>query len=301
MWLHVMITPQTKVEELEVTVRGKQDEIKQLASELDRQPPSSLPQQSSQPPPPPPPPSSSARDVSLQTSFSPSPEKPEPSPAPPPSTTDSAAHSATGSKGIKSSLGERRCKSAGRARRIKSPVKRSGALGSGEADVSLDNEMRLVGVELTDSYDSSEGVGFSDTNLDGSSVLLSLDEEGARRELAAGGGRGVSESPQLAWMEGERLGESGETRSEGHGERGRTVGDEEVGSGGSRDITRGSGDLGVGVVREPGEGRAEEGVEGGLQMTELEALARPDEPVSSSSSSDTDLTITHNRPGLIQA
>ena len=35
-------------------------------------------------------------------------------------------------------------------------------------------------------------------------------------------------------------------------------------------------------------------------MTELEALAKPEELVSSSGSSDTDLTITHSGTGLIE-
>ena len=33
-------------------------------------------------------------------------------------------------------------------------------------DTSLDSEMRVAGVEMIDPYDSSEGVGFSDSNLD---------------------------------------------------------------------------------------------------------------------------------------
>ena len=236
-----------------MSLRGKQDQIKQLASELDRQPSSSSHPPHPHPPPPPPP---SACDVSLQTSLSlSSPEKPvlssNPTFAPPPvSDTNVAPPSgATGCKGVNNITSERRVKSAGRSRRVKSPVKRAGASGSGEVDISLDNEMRLVGVELTDSYDSSEGVWFSDTNLDGSSVLMSLDEEGGggRREGAGGGGegvRGTTGSPQLAWVEGERLPAS-DAGSEAHGERGRTVGGEEAGSG-SRDLIRRSGDLAMG-------------------------------------------------------
>ncbi len=63
--------------------------------------------------------------------------------------------------------------------RIRSPVKRglrvtSPKTSSGDLlDSSLDNEMRAVGVEFNDSFDSSEGVAFSDSNLDAS--MLSSD------------------------------------------------------------------------------------------------------------------------------
>ena len=296
-YIIMQLSPQGKVEELEVSLRGKQDQIKQLASELDQQPPPSHP-------PPPPSSSSACDDIPLQTSL---PEKPTPSsdpisvPPPPPSTSEPivpAPSGTTSSRGVKNITSEQRVKSAGRSRRVKSPVKRAGSRD--QADVSLDNEMRLVGVEMTDSYDSSEGIGFSDTNLDGSSALLSLDEEGGgRREGGGEGGRGISESPHLAWVEEERLPAS-DDGSEGHGERGRAVGGEEVGSG-SHDITSGSGDpVDEGGVGESGEGREGEGEgEGGLQVTDLEALAKPEELVSSSGSSDTDLTLTHNRPGLL--
>lgn len=51
--------------------------------------------------------------------------------------------------------------------RVRSPVKRGLKTSSGELlDSSLDNEMRAVGIEFNDSFDSSEGVGFSDSNLD---------------------------------------------------------------------------------------------------------------------------------------
>lgn len=56
--------------------------------------------------------------------------------------------------------------------RIKSPIRRglrshSPRTSSGDLlDSSLDNEMRAAGIDVNDSFDSSEGVGFSDTNLD---------------------------------------------------------------------------------------------------------------------------------------
>ena len=71
---------------------------------------------------------------------------------------------------------ERRVKSAKRERG-KSPTKRIG--GVVEANTSLDNEMRSAGFDMADSYDSSECVTFSDTNLEGSS-LLSFEEEGGK-------------------------------------------------------------------------------------------------------------------------
>ena len=176
---------QGKVAELEEEVREKQLQIRQLATELDQQQPAA------------------ASDVGLQTSFNASPEKTSPShetlspqstkesPSsrtqshPPP--TSVAPSTSASDRRVKSSdrpsnTGERRVKSAGKSRRIKSPSKRTSATGSGgveDADVSLDNEMRLAGYDLTDPYDSSEGVAFSDTNLDGSS-MLSFDDEGTR-------------------------------------------------------------------------------------------------------------------------
>lgn len=72
--------------------------------------------------------------------------------------------------------------------RIRSPVRRglrshSPKTSSGDLlDSSLDNEMRAAGVDVNDSFDSSEGVGFSDTNLDTSVVesdhSLVIKEEG---------------------------------------------------------------------------------------------------------------------------
>ena len=176
---------QGKVAELEAEVREKQLQIRQLATELDQQQPAA------------------ASDVGLQTSFNASPEKTSPShptlspqstkesPSsrtqshPPPTSvapSTSASDRRVKSPDRPSNAGERRVKSAGKSRRIKSPSKRTSATGSGcveDADVSLDNEMRLAGYDLTDPYDSSEGVAFSDTNLDGSS-MLSFDDEGTR-------------------------------------------------------------------------------------------------------------------------
>lgn len=72
--------------------------------------------------------------------------------------------------------------------RIRSPVRRnlrphSPRTSSGDLlDSSLDNEMRAAGVDVNDSYDSSEGVGFSDTNLDvsvlGSDLSMAREEGG---------------------------------------------------------------------------------------------------------------------------
>ena len=73
--------------------------------------------------------------------------------------------------------------------RIRSPVRRglrshSPRTSSGDLmDSSLDNEMRAVGVDVNDSYDSSEGIGFSDTNVEssvlGSDHSLVIKEEGS--------------------------------------------------------------------------------------------------------------------------
>ena len=61
----------------------------------------------------------------------------------------------------------------GGRRRVKSPVHREASkipIGNsrsgGELDVSLENEMRAAGIEVNDSFDSSEGIGFSETTLD---------------------------------------------------------------------------------------------------------------------------------------
>ena len=251
---------QAKVEELEEALRGKQDQIKQLASELDSQPPPpSLP--THQPPPP-------SHDVSLQTSFdSPSPQKPSPEKPSDTSHPTPALPAVGGPNRVKdrpSSSGERRVKSAGRSRRVRSPVKRSDA---GEADTSLDNEMRELGFELTDSYDSSEGVGFSDTNLEGSSALL-LDDEGAGH--VAGGDGGLQ---KLAWVveEGRPAGdgeEEEESRRENRAESG--------------DATSRSPDLAVGA--EPGDG---------VRVGEVVKTEGVEEEIGATSGPlDTDLTVT---------
>lgn len=69
--------------------------------------------------------------------------------------------------------------------RIRSPVRRglrshSPKTSSGDLmDTSLDNEMRAAGVDFNDSFDSSEGVGFSDTSALGSEHSLATREEGS--------------------------------------------------------------------------------------------------------------------------
>ena len=189
------------MDELEEALREKQAEIRRLASELDQQ--QRVPQSS--------PPLHPMCDVSLQTNLSPSPQIqklgnitlsaaiPPSHPPPPASSCDRSV------KDRPSSAGERRVKSAGKSRRLKSPVKRSS--GAGEADESLDNEMRLAGYELTDPYDSSEAPGFSDTNLDGSSIL-SMEEvaEGARGDLEAEGVGVIKRPPFEATSDLHRLG-----------------------------------------------------------------------------------------------
>ena len=218
---------QSKVSVLEDTLRDKQDEIRQLASELKQQ----QEQVSHQETPPSPPPT--GYDITLQTSFTAStPEKPskvKESSSEQVHQTLQPSSTASGNKRVKelsSSTGERRVKSSTRSKRVKSPVKR--VSGVNEADVSLDNEMRLAGFEMTDPYDSSEGLGFSDTNLDGSS-LLSLEEDGLKKKKNVvddgcsieGGGNEArvtrqhelpSEHQRVAWLEGdgERLVQSGD-------------------------------------------------------------------------------------------
>lgn len=84
--------------------------------------------------------------------------------------------------------------------RIKSPRRRSlrsvsPRTSSGDLlDSSLDHEMRAAGFEVNDSFDSSEGVGFSDPNLDGL-VLESDPSFDARdeREKEIGGTGGMSQ------------------------------------------------------------------------------------------------------------
>ena len=87
----------------------------------------------------------------------------------------------------------------GGRRRVKSPVHREASkmpIGNsrsgGELDVSLENEMRAAGIEVNDSFDSSEGVGFSETTLDdllGSAQSLESfksDQVGKEEENAEG-------------------------------------------------------------------------------------------------------------------
>lgn len=73
--------------------------------------------------------------------------------------------------------------------RIRSPVQRgmgSPRTSSGDQlDLSLDNEMRAVGVDVSDSFDSSEGVGFSEASIHGSDHFLATKEEGGDSSVAA--------------------------------------------------------------------------------------------------------------------
>ena len=203
---HKWYIVQGKVTELEDVVKEKQHQILQLATELDQQQEASCQPSLLSPPP--------ACDIALQTSFTPSPEKQDPSAHVTQSEKKPAISSTStggGERRVKHTehiTGERRVKSAGKSR-IRSPVKRTSASGSGgvnDADVSLDNEMRLAGYDVTDPYDSSEGVGFSDTNLDGSSVLL-LDVEGVRDS-----GEGVLSARSLT--SDNELGKEGERQTE---------------------------------------------------------------------------------------
>ncbi len=82
--------------------------------------------------------------------------------------------------------------------RIHSPIRRSMRSHSPRTssrdllDSSLDNEMRAAGVEINDSFDSSEAIGFSDTNLDVSVV----EERDQSRE---------ERFPRTAWEKGEEV------------------------------------------------------------------------------------------------
>ena len=222
-----------KVGELEREVGEKQQQMKQLAAELDgvemeRQ--AAL--QTHRP---------DTADAALQVSLTlSSPER---------AATAVNTRSPTHSNRLHSpTAGERRVKSGRKSSRdrVTSPlgykVQRSigGTSGvgvTGEADISLDNEMRLAGCEITDPYDSSEGVGFSDTNLDCSGV--SLDEEGAREaggdsvtSLRGGGGGGgemggmhalerdVEKKTEEERKEEEEAGREGETRERAEEEMG---------------------------------------------------------------------------------
>ena len=97
--------------------------------------------------------------------------------------------------------------------RIRSPIRRgvrshSPRTSLGDLlDSSLDNEMRVAGFEVNDSFDSSEGVGLSDTNLDVS--VMESDHSLATREEVGGGGVAGAEgheplrkpSHRMAWEE----------------------------------------------------------------------------------------------------
>ena len=97
--------------------------------------------------------------------------------------------------------------------RIRSPVRRgfrhsSPRTSSGDLlDSSLDNEMRAAGVDVNDSYDSSEGVGFSDTNLDTSENSLAANlSAGELPVTASSSKRGVSSTSPVrrtAWGSGD--------------------------------------------------------------------------------------------------
>lgn len=91
-----------------------------------------------------------------------------------------------------------------RGLRSHSPRTSSGDL----MDSSLDNEMRAAGVDVNDSFDSSEGVGFSDTNVEssvlGSDHSLVTREEGGDPSvvLARKKSQQVDSSPhRTAWAE----------------------------------------------------------------------------------------------------
>lgn len=88
--------------------------------------------------------------------------------------------------------------------RIRSPVRlrsHSPKTSSGDLmDSSLDNEMRAAGVDFNDSFDSSEGVGFSDTNIDTSA--LESDLSLATREEGGDPSKAVDSSPhRTSWTE----------------------------------------------------------------------------------------------------
>ena len=73
--------------------------------------------------------------------------------------------------------------------RIRSPVRRgmrSPRTSSGDLlDSSLDNEMRAAGIDVNDSFDSSEGIGFSEASILESDHSLAMREEGGGSSVAA--------------------------------------------------------------------------------------------------------------------
>jgi hypothetical protein len=95
--------------------------------------------------------------------------------------------------------------------RIRSPVRRglrshSPRTSLGDLmDSSLDNEMRAAGVDVNDSYDSSEGVGFSDTNVDSSVIesdhSLVTREDGGDPSLKHSQQADSSPHKMTAWAE----------------------------------------------------------------------------------------------------
>ena len=204
---------QVKVQELEAELKEKLQEVRQLAAELEKQMASrQTPQRT---------------DIGLQANLPP--PSPEKTAAEPRSVAIPGRHH----HGYRpASAGERRVKSERRSsrERVKSPVKgqRTSHPGVGEADASLDNEMRLAGYEITDPYDSSEGVAFSDTNLDSS--LISLEDEGGSKGgdsvQSLGGGRSeprpleqVEEEPEEEMKRAPAEGEDGGQGKASEGER----------------------------------------------------------------------------------
>ena len=115
-----------------------------------------------------------------------------------------------------------------RGERVKSPVHRlcmaspRTSLSGGDLDLSLDNEIRAAGYEIDDSFDSSEGVGFSETTLDDpchdsthslesfKSDMLGKEEERARKEEER-----ARKEEERARKEDERVGREEDRLGEG--------------------------------------------------------------------------------------
>ena len=93
--------------------------------------------------------------------------------------------------------------------RSRSPRTSSGDL----MDSSLDNEMRAAGIDINDSFDSSEGVGFSDTNLEvsvvGSDQSLAVREDSGEIPAPAAESQGRTQLSdgdlphKIAWATGQ--------------------------------------------------------------------------------------------------
>lgn len=159
---------QKQVEGLEVSIREKEHLYTQLQGSL-----SETKTQVVRP-------SVQTADIGVQSHRTEEQAPPSPSP------THSEAglkHSTPAAAGVKVRSSDKRFSK----ERIRSPVRRihlhSPRTSSGDLlDSSLDNEMRAAGVDINDSFDSSEGVGFSDTNLDisvqGSDLSLVNKEDG---------------------------------------------------------------------------------------------------------------------------